>query len=212
MESISLVVTAMAFCNRTSTLVGGSGCTVHPPTPTSSKGLLANVRHSVICMLVSVLILYSAAGRSAITCAPIEYVSITPPSGQTCQQYLGQYINNFGGYITNPGAANSCQFCPYRTTDAFLESNSNIFYSHHWRNFGFMWVYVGFNVRRLLYLSSAINLNPSFVLGADICYLCHDVCLPCSWTRKSFFPETVKCIICSYDTDTNLYGHVMRLL
>jgi ATP-binding cassette subfamily G (WHITE) protein 2 (SNQ2) len=87
-----------------------------------------------------------AAGRSGITCAAIEYVNISPPSGQTCQQFLGQYINNSGGYVTNPGAVDSCQFCPYRTTDEFLQANSNIFYSHHWRNFGLLWIYIGFNV------------------------------------------------------------------
>jgi len=87
-----------------------------------------------------------ALGRSEITCAPIEYVTIQPPSGQTCQQYLGQFINNFGGYVTNPDAASSCQFCSFRTTDEFLQSNSNIFFSHHWRNLGLVFVYVGFNV------------------------------------------------------------------
>jgi ATP-binding cassette subfamily G (WHITE) protein 2 (SNQ2) len=112
---------------------------------------------------VSVLMADSATGRSGITCAAIEHLTITPPSGQTCQQYLGQYISNFGGYITNPGAVDSCQFCPYRTTDAFLQSNSNIFYSHHWRNFCIMWIYVGFNVRRLLNSSSASSL--AYTLG-----------------------------------------------
>ncbi|KAF8497411.1 ABC-2 type transporter-domain-containing protein [Russula emetica] len=87
-----------------------------------------------------------AAGRSQITCSGVEYVTIRPPGGQSCQQYLGQYINQSGGYITNPNALDNCQYCSYRTTDEFLQSNSNIFYSHHWRNFGFMWIYVGFNI------------------------------------------------------------------
>jgi len=87
-----------------------------------------------------------AAGRSGITCAPIEYVTVSPPSGQTCQQYLGQFINDFGGYVTNPDAVDGCEFCPFRTTDEYLATNSNIFYSHHWRNFGFMWIYIGFNI------------------------------------------------------------------
>jgi ATP-binding cassette subfamily G (WHITE) protein 2 (SNQ2) len=87
-----------------------------------------------------------AAGRSQITCSAVEYVTVNPPGGQSCQQYLGQYINQSGGYITNPGALENCQYCSYRTTDQFLLSNSNILYSHHWRNFGFLWVYIGFNI------------------------------------------------------------------
>jgi ATP-binding cassette subfamily G (WHITE) protein 2 (SNQ2) len=102
------------------------------------------------------MLLNSAVGRHEITCSGVEYVTIIPPGGQSCQQYLGQYINQSGGYITNPNALENCQYCSYRTTDQFLQTNSNIFYSHHWRNFGFMWIYVGFNVRRHLIISFLI--------------------------------------------------------
>ena len=140
------MVTAMACCNHTRTLAGGSGCTAYRPSPTSSKDSLGKVKQCFLWSRVSILTLYSAVGRGEIICAPVEYVTIEPPLGQTCQQYLSQFINNFGGYVTNPDAANSCQFCSYRTTDEFLQTNSNIFYSHHWRNFGLVWVYIGFNV------------------------------------------------------------------
>ncbi|KAH9022164.1 pleiotropic drug resistance ABC transporter [Lactarius pseudohatsudake] len=55
-------------------------------------------------------------------------------------------ISTRGGYVTNPNATDNCQFCSYRTADEFLQSNSSIFWSHHWRNFGFLWIYVVFNV------------------------------------------------------------------
>ncbi|KAF8272208.1 ABC-2 type transporter-domain-containing protein [Lactarius quietus] len=87
-----------------------------------------------------------ALGRSDITCAHVEYVTVRPPLAQTCQQYLGKFIDITGGYVTNPSATDNCQFCSYRTTDEFLQSDSNIFLSHHWRNFGFIWIYVGLNV------------------------------------------------------------------
>ncbi|KAI0265431.1 ABC-2 type transporter-domain-containing protein [Gloeopeniophorella convolvens] len=91
-------------------------------------------------------VLGQALGHSEITCSSIEYSTVHPPSGQTCQQYLGPFINNHGGYLTNPNASDNCQFCSYRTADQFLENNSNIFYSHHWRNFGFMWIYIASNI------------------------------------------------------------------
>ena len=153
-DTISLLMIVMACCSLTSISAGGSGCTACRPIPTSSKDLLDKVdQPSPYCILISVLTLYPAVGHSEITCAPIEYVTVQPPSGQICQQYLGQFIDNFGGYVTNPDAASSCQFCPYRTTDQFLQTNSNIFYSHHWRNFGLMWVYIGFNVSCLFVFS-----------------------------------------------------------
>ncbi|KAI0298342.1 ABC-2 type transporter-domain-containing protein [Multifurca ochricompacta] len=91
-------------------------------------------------------LLGQALGHSEITCSPVEYVTVHPPSGLSCQQYLNQFIVNSGGYVTNPTAVDNCHFCSYRTSDQFLQSNSNVFWSHHWRNFGFMWIYIGFNV------------------------------------------------------------------
>ncbi|KAH8987621.1 ABC-2 type transporter-domain-containing protein [Lactarius akahatsu] len=87
-----------------------------------------------------------ALGHSEITCAPVEYVTVRPPQGQTCWQYLSKYISTVGGYVMNPSATDNCQFCSYRTADEFLGSNSNMFWSHRWRNFGFMWIYIGFNI------------------------------------------------------------------
>jgi len=85
-------------------------------------------------------------GHSPITCAPVEYVTVKPPQAQTCQQYLSNFISMAGGYVANPSAKDNCQFCPYATTDEFLQSNSNIFWSHRWRNFGFMWIYIIFDI------------------------------------------------------------------
>ncbi|KAH9077823.1 ABC-2 type transporter-domain-containing protein [Lactarius deliciosus] len=91
-------------------------------------------------------LLSQALRHTEITCAPIEYVTVRPPLAQTCQQYLSTFISTTGGYVTNPNATDNCQFCSYRTADEFLQSNSNIFWSHHWRNFGFVWIYVVFNI------------------------------------------------------------------
>ena len=48
-----------------------------------------------------------------ITCSPEETTTIEPRAGQTCQQYMDQYINGngAGGYVTNPDATSDCQFC-----------------------------------------------------------------------------------------------------
>ena len=46
-------------------------------------------------------LLGQAVGRQQITCAAQELVSVNPPSGQTCGQYLQAYIDTAGGYVTN---------------------------------------------------------------------------------------------------------------
>jgi CDR ABC transporter len=70
---------------------------------------------------------------------------------------MQQYISNSGGYLKNPDATSLCEFCSSATTDQFLESNFNIHYSHHWRNFGLMMAFVGFNVS-----------HPSFATDASM--------------------------------------------
>lgn len=87
----------------------------------------------------------SAVGGQLVNCSPVELVSINPPSGQTCGQYMGQYMQNFGGYVTDINATTSCQYCAIRTTDGeqwpcsvlastnsyapieFLQANFNIY-------------------------------------------------------------------------------------
>ncbi|KAH9934163.1 pleiotropic drug resistance ABC transporter [Fomitopsis serialis] len=83
-----------------------------------------------------------AIGHSTITCASTELVTIEPPSGQTCGQYMGTFISSVGGYLTNGDATSKCQYCAYSTTDAFLGESFNIFYSNHWRDFGIFCAYI----------------------------------------------------------------------
>ena len=87
-----------------------------------------------------------AVGHTNITCASTELVTIEPPSGQTCGEYMSNYIQLAGGYLTNEDATSSCEYCTYRTTDAFLEESFNIYYSNHWRDFGIFCAYIVFNV------------------------------------------------------------------
>lgn len=91
-------------------------------------------------------LLGQAVGRQEINCAQTELVMVQPPSGQTCSQYLQAYIDQAGGYLTNPDASSGCEFCSSRTTDEFLQSSFNIFYEHHWRNLGIVAAFCVFNV------------------------------------------------------------------
>jgi len=90
-------------------------------------------------------LLSEAIGHHEINCAAKEFVSLEPPSGSSCGAYLQTFIDNFGGYLTNPDATSACQFCSSRTTDQFIGSVFNIFYSHRWRNAGIFCAYILFN-------------------------------------------------------------------
>ncbi|EJD01729.1 uncharacterized protein FOMMEDRAFT_126887 [Fomitiporia mediterranea MF3/22] len=90
-------------------------------------------------------LLGQAIGKMEINCSPIELVPISPPDGQTCAQYMNAFISFAGGYLTNPNATSSCQFCAFRTTDQFMAASFNMFYSHRWRDFGLLMTYIAFN-------------------------------------------------------------------
>lgn len=80
-----------------------------------------------------------------IYCDPDEFAIIDPPNGQQCDAYFANFIQNYNGYLQNPTALSNCRFCLYRSGDVYLKymgtSISNI-----GRNFGFISVYIVFNL------------------------------------------------------------------
>ena len=96
-----------------------------------------------MCLIVISIL---AIGHQLINCADKELVTLQPPSGQTCGEFMAGFISNRGGYLTNPDASTACRFCSSRTTDQWMEPTFNIFYGHHWRDFGFFCAYITFNV------------------------------------------------------------------
>lgn len=95
--------------------------------------------------------LATAVGNSDVTCAANEYLRLTPPTNQTCAQYMDTYISGHGGYLSNPSATEGCSYCQIKDTNMFLAGvGTNI--SDSWRNFGLMWVYIFFNLAAALFL------------------------------------------------------------
>ncbi|KAF4991484.1 hypothetical protein FGRMN_7795 [Fusarium graminum] len=80
-----------------------------------------------------------------VTCASNEFTVFDPPKGETCGEYMGEYISQAGGYLLDKSSYEECQYCPIKETNVYLEAVSSE-YSDRWRNFGILWVYVIFNV------------------------------------------------------------------
>lgn len=87
-----------------------------------------------------------ATGGMPIHCDLDEIVSVDPPAGMTCSQYLAAFAETAGGYLTNANDSQACGYCPYRTKDIFFTENFSISYSHRWRDFGILIAYVFINV------------------------------------------------------------------
>ncbi len=84
-----------------------------------------------------------------LKCEQSEFNVLTPPTGQSCSEYLDPYISTHGGYLQNPNAVNSCHYCPFTSQETVMET-FNIKWKYRWRNFGFIWVYIIFNVFAML--------------------------------------------------------------
>lgn len=96
-------------------------------------------------------ILSVGLANTKVTCSSIEYLHFDPPSGQTCAQYMSDYISLAGGYLLEPNATRDCSFCTVEDTNVYLKTlNSD--YSHRWRNFGLLWVYILFNAFMAVFL------------------------------------------------------------
>lgn len=48
-----------------------------------------------------------------IECASDEFNIFNPPANQTCQEWAGDFVNAFGGYLDNPLATTVCRYCQY---------------------------------------------------------------------------------------------------
>lgn len=48
-----------------------------------------------------------------VKCEPSEFVQFTAPSGQTCGQYMADFLATQSGYLADGNSTGTCSFCPY---------------------------------------------------------------------------------------------------
>jgi len=89
--------------------------------------------------------LSTAVANTFVECADNELLEFAPLSGQSCQEYLGPYIEQAGGYLVDPNNTSNCQFCSVNDTNIFLLS-VRADYNDRWMNFGILWAFVVFNI------------------------------------------------------------------
>lgn len=80
-----------------------------------------------------------------VVCSSTEVSRFSPPGGQTCGEYLADFLQTAPGVLQNPDSTTECNYCALRSSDQFL-AGSQIYYSERWRNFGIMWAFIGFNI------------------------------------------------------------------
>ncbi|KAK4624500.1 ABC multidrug transporter F [Fulvia fulva] len=84
-------------------------------------------------------------GQAPAFCAESEFQVFDAPAGQTCGDYLSQYMAANGGYVQDPQAVDVCRYCRLDNTNEYLVG-INATWSTRWRDFGLLWVFIGFNI------------------------------------------------------------------
>ncbi|PGH02399.1 hypothetical protein GX51_04707 [Blastomyces parvus] len=91
-------------------------------------------------------VMAAALAGTNVTCSETELLQILPPANMTCGEFMTPFADAAKGVLLNPQeTVEACRYCIVATTDQFL-SRFDIYYEDVWRNFGLLWVYVGFNV------------------------------------------------------------------
>ncbi|CAH00315.1 ATP-binding cassette transporter SNQ2 [Kluyveromyces lactis] len=103
-----------------------------------------------------------------VICTDKELSYFNPPPGSTCGSYMTDYFTEGFGYIKNPEATSNCAYCRYKIGDQYL-SYISAKYADLWRNFGFLWVYICFNLIAMVslyYIFHVKRFSPkSLVMG-----------------------------------------------
>ncbi|CED83351.1 abc transporter [Phaffia rhodozyma] len=60
-----------------------------------------------------------------VVCKDSEYAVFSPPSGQTCENYLATFFESAPGYIKDPTSTTSCEVCAYSSGNDYL-ANVNL--------------------------------------------------------------------------------------
>ncbi|SJM81709.1 probable protein SNQ2 [Zygosaccharomyces bailii] len=94
--------------------------------------------------------------KKPVVCKTKELSLFDPPQGETCGQYMENFLQRAEGYISNPDATSNCAYCQLSVGDEYL-AQRGVSYGNLWRNFGFYWAYIVFNLFAMVaiyYISS----------------------------------------------------------
>ncbi|ODV65879.1 hypothetical protein HYPBUDRAFT_112819 [Hyphopichia burtonii NRRL Y-1933] len=99
-----------------------------------------------------------------VKCAETELAIFRPPDGKTCQEYAGDFVKKAGGYLDDPSSTTLCGYCQYKVADEYL-ATIGAKYSYRWRNIGFYFVYIIFDLAFVLILYWLIRYRKGSLLA-----------------------------------------------
>lgn len=81
-----------------------------------------------------------------VDCATQEATYFTPPQGETCQSYAGNFVENIAGtgYLADPSNTSTCSYCMYKDGREFMHT-LNVHDDDKWHCFGIFLAFVIIN-------------------------------------------------------------------
>jgi len=77
-----------------------------------------------------------------VRCKTDELAIFNPPNGQTCAQWTGDFVDQFGGYIGNIDATSACRYCQYKVGNEYFEP-LRMSFGHRWRDAFILFSFIG---------------------------------------------------------------------
>lgn len=99
-----------------------------------------------------------------INCKELEFAIFNTPGGQTCTEYLADYMSPTGQgsrvFLSNPEATEACKVCQYRFGSDYLATLKLGEYIDAWRDVGIVAIFV-FSSYLFVYLLMKLRTKAS---------------------------------------------------
>ncbi|KAL4963721.1 ABC-2 type transporter-domain-containing protein [Aspergillus stella-maris] len=92
-------------------------------------------------------------------CSEREMLSFNAPLGQTCGEYMQEFLKTARGALQNASSTGQCHYCPLQSVDQYL-ADRDIFWDFRWRNYGILWAYFAFNILGAILLYYVFRFLP----------------------------------------------------
>ncbi|KAG7660526.1 uncharacterized protein J8A68_005945 [[Candida] subhashii] len=90
-------------------------------------------------------VLGTGLADNEVVCADYELVEIQPPSGMSCEAFMGPFVSAAGGYVETEPVSGNCLYCSMSSTNEFL-TRINAVFSERWRNWALVVCFIGVNI------------------------------------------------------------------
>lgn len=73
-----------------------------------------------------------------VQCNPSEYLQFSAPAGQSCGDYMSDFLSANPGYLLDANATGTCSFCEYSTGADYAKTFNKLERYYGWRDVSYL--------------------------------------------------------------------------